>query len=100
MSTTRTLKKQAGRELSCTSKYDNYDIEIEIENPKAPLGFELTEVCNLTAKDALEVAVGILYSVWTYQPDEAGAVVNQLSASNIPDIWNEICNERRTNGNR
>jgi len=61
-------------------------------------------ITGLSAKQALEVAAGIIYVVWTSDPDEANRLVNALHMSRhfdqIDSVWNEIVRKRNNNGTR
>ena len=55
-------------------------------------------IYNASAKEALEVAAGIIHAVWTLHPDAANRLVNAMQlgkhADRIPDVWDEITRQR------
>ena len=50
-------------------------------------------ICNADAEEALTVAAGIIYTVWTKNPDAANALVNSMQLhqfyDRIPEAWRE-----------
>ena len=56
-------------------------------------------VYSASAKEALEVAAGIINAVWERHPDEANALVNSMQLhqffSCIPEVWDAIERKRR-----
>lgn len=57
------------------------------------IGDDCTFICNTSVSEALEIAAGIIYSVWTKNPDAANALVNKLQLhkiyDRIPEAWSE-----------
>jgi hypothetical protein len=85
MSTDFTVFKKSGQEVSICERsarfdLDLYDMSIDgdyIEGPQ-----------QMSAQEALDMSIGIIYAVWCSYPDEAEAVVQQL-CKDIPLAWSE-----------
>ena len=90
MSTEHIVLKRGDRDVSiveCSSKFDlnlyGYPENIEATGPQ-----------NMSAKEALNMAAGIIYAVWCSYPDQADALVDTLVDNDIPGAWNKIARKQ------
>lgn len=64
----------------CLDLYD-YPYDVECGCTEGPQ--------RMTAKEALDMAAGIIYAVWCSYPDEANQLTSEIRAS-IPNYWNRV----------
>jgi len=93
MSTTHNLITK--RHLSLEIDANGGDYDLCLHNDEAD---DWDAINGLSAQEALEVAAGIIYAVWTYDPDRANGLINKMRLhqfyDRIPETWNEIVRNR------
>lgn len=96
MSTDHIVHKAGGRrEVVITERSGRFDLDLydypQLGSTSGPQ--------QMTASEALNMAVGVIYAVWCSDPDEANALVASMASDHIPDVWNKIVRNRPAGDN-
>lgn len=74
------------QEVSFCSKSGRFDLDLYGYSH----GGETSGPQQMSAKEALDMAAGIIYAVWCSYPDEANEVVEAMANDHIASVWNRI----------